>query len=96
MVENGELEDLKGIRAQFPILKHWVYLNAGDQGPPARYWMDAIRECLVFYEAGKIEDVIPYGEATHPFLTTMFFEAIKKSAKLLHAKKEEIQTTTGL
>ena len=90
MLEDEYVGNIKEIREEYPILKHWVYLNAGDQAPPARYWMEAIKECLGFYQAGKIEDVVPYGEATHPFLAPVFFETIKKSAKLIHAKKEEV------
>ncbi len=84
------IKDLRNIREQYPILKRWVYLNTGDQAPPGKYWMNAIKECLLFYEAGKIEDVPPYGEATHPFLTQVFFETIRKAAELIHACAEEV------
>jgi len=82
--------EIKGIRGQFPMLQHWIYLNAADQMIPGRYWIDAMRHVLALYEAGRIEDDAPYGPATHPFLTPVFFETIKKGAKLIHAKPEEV------
>lgn len=82
--------NLKWIRTQYPMLKHWVFFNAADQMIPGKYWMDAMRECINLYEAGRIEDDAPYGPATHPFLTNVFFETIKKSANLLHALEEEV------
>ena len=82
--------NLKDVRGNFPMLKHWVFFNAADQMIPGKYWMDAMHECITLYEAGRIEDDAPYGPATHPFLTTVFFETIRKSAKLIHAKEEEV------
>ncbi len=82
--------DVKKVRGEFPLLKHTIYLNSADQAPPARYWIEAIKECLLLYEAGEIEDVPPYGAATHPFLSTAFFESIEKGARLIHARKDEV------
>ena len=81
---------LETYRKEFPILKYWVYLNAADQAPPGRYWINAVRECLTLYEAGRISDTAPYDPATHPFLTPVFFECIRRAARLLHAKETEV------
>ncbi len=82
--------NLREIRKQFPLLKHTVYLNSADQAPPGRYWIDAIRKSLNLLEAGSIEDTPPYGFATHPFLSNIFFEVIEKGAKLIHAHRDEV------
>lgn len=36
-------QHLDEIRAEFKMLDHWVYLNAGDIMVPGRYWLDAAR-----------------------------------------------------
>ncbi|MCD6083926.1 MAG: aminotransferase class V-fold PLP-dependent enzyme [Desulfurococcales archaeon] len=82
--------NLRAYRKEFPVLEYWVYLNAADQAPPGRYWIDAMRECLTLYEAGRVSDTAPYDPATHPFLTPVFFECIKRAARLLHAKEAEV------
>jgi len=82
--------NLELYRKEFPVLKYWVYLNTADQAPPGKYWIKAMRECLTLYEAGRISDAPPYDPATHPFLTPVFFECIKRAAKLLHAKESEV------
>ncbi|MBS7619084.1 aminotransferase class V-fold PLP-dependent enzyme [Candidatus Bathyarchaeota archaeon] len=69
---------------EFPMLKHWVFLDAANAMIPARYWLNAIRECLNIYEFA------PYGQADHPFLTVVFKECIQRAAKLIHAKECEI------
>lgn len=69
---------------EFPMLKHWVFLDAANAMIPARYWLNAIRECLNIYEFA------PYGPADHPFLTTVFKECIMHAAKLIHAKECEV------
>jgi cysteine desulfurase/selenocysteine lyase len=68
----------------FPMLKHWVFFDAANQMIPGRYWLDGMRECISIYESN------PYYHADHPFLTTSFQECIKRSARLIHAKKEEV------
>ena len=68
----------------FPMLKHWVFFDAANQMIPGRYWLDGVRDCLGVYEYN------PFSHADHPFLTTAFQECIKRSAKLLHAKKNEV------
>ena len=86
----GENMNIDDVRAQFPLLKHVIYLNSADQAPPGRYWLQAMRESITLYEAGEIEDVPPYGAATHPFLADVFFQCIEKGAELLHAYRDEI------
>lgn len=78
------------IRDEFPLLQNWNYLNAADLMVPGRYWIDAIRDCLSFYESGRIEDMPVADIATHPFLTPIFFECIERASKLIHAKKSEV------
>jgi selenocysteine lyase/cysteine desulfurase len=68
----------------FPMLKHWVFFDAANQMIPAKYWLDGMRDCLGVYEHN------PFGHADHPFLTAAFQECIKRSAKLLHAKINEV------
>lgn len=68
----------------FPMLKHWVFFDAANQMIPGRYWLDGMRDCLGVYEHN------PFSYADHPFLTTAFQECIKRSAKLLHAKINEV------
>lgn len=76
-------------RDEFPLLKHWIYLNAADLMIPGKYWLDATREAINFQESGVMEDY--KGDvATHPFLTQTFFETINRAAKLIHAKKSEV------
>jgi selenocysteine lyase/cysteine desulfurase len=69
---------------EFPMLKHWIFLDAANTMIPARYWLKEMRECLNFYETAS------YGPVDHPFLAPVFNECIKRSAKLIHAKKSEI------
>lgn len=68
----------------FPMLRHWVFFDAANQMIPGKYWLDGMRDCLGIYEHN------PFYHADHPFLTTVFQECIKRSAKLLHAKPAEV------
>jgi len=77
-------------REEFPMLNHWTFLNAADQMIPGKYWLNAMRECLNLYESARMEDDVPVGPATHPFLTPTFFECIDRASKLIHAKKNEV------
>lgn len=72
------------------MLNHWVFFNAADQMVAGRYWLDAMRESLNLYEAGRAEDDPPYGPVTHPFLTTVFREVNQRAARLIHAKENEV------
>ena len=69
---------------EFPMLKHWIFLDAANAMIPGRYWLNEMRECIDIYEAA------PYGVADHPFLTAVFNECINRSARLIHAKKSEV------
>lgn len=77
-------------RDQYPMLNHWVFFNAADQMVAGRYWLDAMRESLNLYEGGRAEDDPPFGPVTHPFLTTVFKEVNRRSARLIHAKETEV------
>jgi selenocysteine lyase/cysteine desulfurase len=85
-----ELLAFERYRNEFPLLKHWIYLNTADMMIPGKYWMDAVRECLNFYECGRIEDMPVADIATHPFLTPVFSECIRRASKLIHAKESEV------
>ncbi|AKA48833.1 hypothetical protein IX51_06630 [uncultured archaeon] len=77
-------------RDEYPMLNHWVFFNAADQMVAGRYWLNAMRESLNLYEAGRAEDDPPFGPVTHPFLTTVFNEVNSRAAKLIHAKENEV------
>lgn len=77
-------------RDEFPMLDHWVFFNSADQMVAGKYWLSAMRESLNMYESGRIEDDPPYGPVTHPFLTTVFNEVNRRSARLIHAKENEV------
>lgn len=78
------------VRAQFGLTRYWAYFNAGDQMIPGRYWLDAVREFYAFQEHGRMEDIPVQDVATHPFLTTAYYEAIEKSARLIGADPDEV------
>ncbi len=83
-------EHLDEVRAQFDLTNYWVYLNVGDQAIPGAYWLKAVRDFFDFQERGRMDD-IPIPEiATHPFLTTSYYEATAMSAKLIGADTEEV------
>jgi len=83
-------EHLDEVREQFGLLNYWTFLNAADQMIPGKYWLDACREFYNLVEAGRMEDIPTADIATHPFLTTTFFETIERAAQLIHADKEEV------
>jgi len=70
--------------AVFPMLKHWTFFDAANQMIPGRYWLDGIKECLDIYESS------PYGPADHPFLTDVYRECARRSARLIHAEEHEV------
>lgn len=81
---------LDEVRAQFDLTNYWVYLNVGDQAIPGAYWLKAVRDFFDFQERGRMDD-IPIPEiATHPFLTTAYYEATAMSAQLIGADVEEV------
>lgn len=78
------------IRSEFKMLDHWVYLNAGDQMVPGRYWLEAARDFYNFQEFGRMEDIPQADIATHPFLTSAWDECITRGARLINADKDEV------
>jgi selenocysteine lyase/cysteine desulfurase len=88
--ENPIDRDLDAIRAEFPLLDHWVYLNAPDQMIPGRYWLQAARRFYDFVEAGRMEDVPCADVATHPFLMPAWQESIELSAQFINADPDEV------
>ncbi|MEJ8568032.1 aminotransferase class V-fold PLP-dependent enzyme [Elongatibacter sediminis] len=78
------------IRAQFKMLDHWVYLNAGDIMVPGNYWLDAARDYYRFQECGRMEDIPTADAATHPFLTPAWQECIERGARLINAQPDEV------
>ncbi|MFW5740513.1 MAG: aminotransferase class V-fold PLP-dependent enzyme [Myxococcota bacterium] len=83
-------ENLDSIRAEYDLLNYWVYLNVGDQMIPGNYWLKAVRDFFSFQERGRMDDIPVQDIATHPFLTTAYYEATELSAKLIHADPEEV------
>ena len=83
-------EHLDEIRSEYKMLEHWVYLNAGDQMVPGRYWLDAARDFYGFQEFGRMEDIPQADIATHPFLTAAWDDCITRGARLINADKEEV------
>lgn len=83
-------EHLDEIRAQYSLTDHWVFLNTGDQAMPGNYWLKAMRDFLDFQERGRMEDIPSQDIATHPFLLQAYFEAVERSARLIHADPEEV------
>ena len=81
---------IEDIRAEYKMLDHWVYLNAGDQMVPGRYWLEAARDFYGFQEFGRMEDIPDADVATHPFLTSAWDDCIMRGAKLLNADKDEV------
>jgi selenocysteine lyase/cysteine desulfurase len=78
------------VRAEFDLTNHWIYLNAADQMIPGNYWLKAVRDFYAFQERGRMEDIPVQDIATHPFLTTAYYEAVDASARLIHALPEEV------
>jgi len=83
-------QHIDGIRSEFKLLDHWVYLNAADQMIPGRYWLDAVRDFYGFVEYGRMEDIPSADIATHPFLLSAWDESIERSARFINADKEEV------
>jgi selenocysteine lyase/cysteine desulfurase len=83
-------QHLDAIRAEFKMLDHWVYLNAGDQMVPGRYWLDAARDFYSFQEFGRMEDIPHADVATHPFLMSAWNECITRGARLINADPDEV------
>ena len=83
-------ENIEEVREEFPLLKHWVFLNAADQMIPGNYWLKAVQEFYEFQKAGRMEDIPVQDIATHPFLTQTFFECCERAARFIHADKEEV------
>lgn len=85
------IEDhLDEIRSEYDLLNYWVYLNVGDQMIPGNYWLKAVRDFFSFQERGRMDDIPVQDIATHPFLTTAYYQATELSAKLIHADPEEV------
>jgi cysteine desulfurase / selenocysteine lyase len=78
------------IRNEYKMLDHWVYLNAGDQMVPGRYWLEAARDFYGFQEFGRMEDIPSADVATHPFLTSAWDDCITRGARLINADKDEV------
>ncbi len=83
-------QHIDDVRAEYDLLSYWVYLNAGDQMIPGNYWLKAVRDFFSFQERGRMDDIPVQDIATHPFLTTAYYEATELSAKLIHADPEEV------
>jgi selenocysteine lyase/cysteine desulfurase len=83
-------QHIDAIRSEFKMLDHWVYLNAGDQMVPGKYWLDAARDFYSFQEFGRMEDIPHADIATHPFLMTAWDECITRGARLINADKDEV------
>lgn len=83
-------QNIDAIRSEFKMLDHWVYLNAGDQMVPGKYWLDAARDFYGFQEFGRMEDIPQADIATHPFLTSAWDECISRGARLINADKDEV------
>lgn len=81
---------LDEIRAQFGMTDYWVYFNTADQMIPGNYWLKAVRDFFDFQERGRMDDLPIPDVATHPFLTTAYYEATEKSARLIGADPEEV------
>lgn len=79
--------NLDKIREEFPMLKYWIFLNAGGMMIPGKYWLKAAHEFFDLQEKGRMDsgDV-----ATHPFLSGRAMHAKEEAAKLIHAGKEEV------
>jgi len=83
-------EHLDDVRAEFDLTNYWTFFNAADQMLPGNYWLKAMRDCLDFQERGRMEDIPVQDIATHPFLTSVVYEAVEKSAQLIGADPEEV------
>ncbi|VAV94272.1 hypothetical protein MNBD_ALPHA02-1970 [hydrothermal vent metagenome] len=83
-------DHIEDIRAEFKMLDHWVYLNAGDQMIPGNYWLKAAREFYDFVEAGRMEDIPVADVASHPFLIASWDECISRAARMINAHKDEV------
>jgi len=91
MQKTNWLEDhLDEVRAEFDLTNYWIYFNAADQMIPGAYWLKAVRDFFDFQERGRMEDIPVQDIATHPFLTSAYYEAIEKSARLIGADPEEV------
>lgn len=79
--------NLDKIREEFPMLKYWIFLDAGGMMIPGKYWLKAAHEFFDLQEKGRMDsgDV-----ATHPFLSGRAMHAKEEAAKLIHAGKEEV------
>jgi len=90
-LENNYLEShFDEVRGQFELLNHWNYLNAADQMIPGNYWLKACHDFYDFQAKGRTEDIPNPDIATHPFLMQKTFEAVRKSAKFIHADSDEV------
>lgn len=78
------------VRGEFDLTNYWIYLNAGDQMIPGNYWLKAVRDFYAFQERGRMEDIPVQDVATHPFLTTAYYEATAASARMIGADPEEV------
>ncbi len=83
-------DNIEEIRREFKLLDHWVYLNAGDQMIPGKYWLDATRDFYSFVEFGRMEDIPTADIATHPFLLPVWDECIERAARLINGDKDEV------
>jgi selenocysteine lyase/cysteine desulfurase len=83
-------DNLASIRGEFKMLDHWVYLNAGDQMVPGKYWLDAARDFYNFVEFGRMEDIPTADIATHPFLLPVWDECIERAARWINADRDEV------
>jgi cysteine desulfurase / selenocysteine lyase len=83
-------ERIDEVRNEFDLTNYWVFFNAGDQMIPGNYWLKAVRDFFDFQERGRMEDIPIQDIATHPFLTTAYYEATEMSARLIGADTEEV------
>jgi len=75
------------IRDDFPLLEHTIDLNAAGHGVPGAHWIEAIEEWLDFVRTGRNGRGDP---ASHPFLSSVFYECIERSAELIGADPVEV------
>jgi len=89
--KNNYLEEhFDEVREQFDLLNYWIFFNAAAQMIPGKYWLKAIRDYFDFLERGRFEETPIPDIAAHPWVASIFFECVERSAKFIHADKEEV------
>jgi selenocysteine lyase/cysteine desulfurase len=83
-------KDIEQIRAEYELLDHWLFFNAGAVSVPGNYWLQAEHDFLEFQRRGSIESFPVPGIAAHPFIIRTYYECLERTAKLIHAKSGEV------